>query len=124
DTLVTVPAMALAKRIGLVGDVVQRYRKRSSGDSIMDGQFTRTGNYWDHLFVEEKLIEWLPRLRWSRRRLVKAFIARSFQGYALRAPTMVTPQELPNFFRRSGAVATTIGAKAIATATHDAVHRA
>ena len=124
DTVVTVPAMALADRIGLVGDVVQRYRKRSSGDSIMDSQFTRPANYWDHLFVEEELVEWLPRLRKSRRRLVKAFIARSFQGYALRAPTMVTPQELREFFLRARAVATTIGMEAIATATQDARHRA
>ena len=123
DTVVNVPAMLLAPRFLLIGDVVDRYRKRADGRSVMDSHFTRLENYIDHLWVIEILSQMLPRIREGRRPLLQQFIVRSFQGFLRRAPGRL-PAGVGLYFLRCREVIGTIPPKVIAMATADADHRA
>jgi glycosyltransferase involved in cell wall biosynthesis len=123
DTVVNVPAMLLADRFSLVGDVVHRYRKRAEGGSVMDSHFTRVGNYWDHLRVIEELDAMRPRFLPSREPLMQAFIARSFQGFSWRAPEVLPREKLPEFFERAKAVISTLDPAIIESSTRDASER-
>ena len=123
DTVVNVPAMLRARRFVLVGDVVHRYRKRAEGGSVMDSHFTRLANYFDHLQVIETLSGMIPRLSPRRRPLMQAFIVRSFQGFARRAPGMLPAEDLPGFFGRARAVVAGIPPAVIEEATADADQR-
>ena len=124
DTVVNVPAMLLAERFFLVGEVVHRYRKRAEGGSVMDSHFTRLGNYWDHLQVIEELHSMRPRFSRTREPLMQAFIARSFQGFSRRAPSVVPAESLPAYFRRSAAVIRTLDPEVIEKATRGPGERA
>lgn len=117
DTVVNVPAMLLAERFFLVGDTVHRYRKRAEGGSVMDSHFTRLDNYWDHLQVIEELAALRPRLSATRDPLLQAFIARSFQGFSWRAPSLLPRQRLREFFDRAAAVIRTLDTAVIEVAT-------
>jgi glycosyltransferase involved in cell wall biosynthesis len=117
DTVVNVPAMLLAERIFFVGDVVHRYRKRAEGGSVMDSHYTRLDNYWDHLQVTEELHAMRPRFAPARERLLQAFIARSFQGFSWRAPSVLPHDRLEEFFRRAAAVVRTLEPEVIEEAT-------
>ena len=123
DTVVNVPAMLLAERFSLVGDVVHRYRKRAEGGSVMDSHFTRVGNFWDHLRVIEELDAMRPRFLPSREPLMQAFIARSFQGFSWRACDVLPSDRLEEFFRRAAAVIRTLDPDVIEEATRDAQER-
>ncbi len=123
DTVVNVPAMLLAERFSLVGDVVHRYRKRAEGGSVMDSHFTRVGNYWDHLRVIEELDAMRLRFLPSREPLMQAFIARSFQGFSWRAPEVLPSTQLPEFFERARAVVSTLDPAIIECSTRDARER-
>lgn len=123
DTVVNVPAMLRAPAFVLIGDVVHRYRKRDEGGSVMDSHFTRLANYVDHLQVIEELAAMLPGIRHGRRPLLQAFIVRSFQGFARRAPGLLPPDELPEFFVRARRVIRRIPPAVIEQATTDADQR-
>ncbi len=123
DTVVNVPAMLRAPAFVLVGDVVHRYRKRAEGGSVMDSHFTRLANYHDHLRVIEELAAMLPGIRRGRRPLLEAFIVRSFQGFASRAPGRLAADELPGFFARARRVIRPIPPTVIEQATTDAAQR-
>ena len=124
DTVVNVPAMLRNPEFMLVGEAVHRYRKRAEGGSVMDSHYTRVGNFWDHLQVVENLVEMLPEFDNSRRLLMCEFIARSFQGFAWRAPTILPDDELRVFFERSQRVVERVPIQSIETATRDALERA
>ncbi len=124
DTVVNVPAMLLASRFALVGDVVHRYRKRAEGDSVMDSHFTRQANYFDHLQVIEELNALRPSLPATREALLQAFIARSFQGFSWRAPRVLPAEQLPEFYERAQPVIRTLNPSVIIAATRDASERA
>ncbi|MFT3970110.1 MAG: glycosyltransferase family 2 protein [Micropruina sp.] len=124
DTVVNVPALLRVPRFILVGDVVHRYRKRAEGGSVMDSHFTRLDNYSDHLQVIETLAGLTPRLPPSRRPLMDAFVVRSFQGFARRAPGLLPAEQLPEFFRRTKAVIDRIDPSVLAQATAGADQRA
>lgn len=124
DIVVNVPAMLRAPELMLVGDVVYRYRKREDGTSVMDSQFTRVDNYWDHLSVVEQLAGMRPDVPAGRRHFVDAFIARSFQEYSWRAPTAIPASELPRFFTRARALLCTLDPAVVHEATRDAWERA
>ncbi|MFT3860238.1 glycosyltransferase family 2 protein [Micropruina sp.] len=117
DTVVNVPAMLLTERLFVVGDVVHRYRKRAEGGSVMDGHFSRVDNYWDHLQVIESLHAMRPGFSPAREPLMQAFIARSFQGFSWRAPSVVPAHRLEEFFTRASAVIRTLQPAIITTAT-------
>ena len=121
DTVLSVPALLAATRVAVVGDVVERYRKR--GGSIMDSHFERIDNYWDHLRVVEELVTLLPGLSATRRPLLEAFLVRSFQGFALRAPTRLGRVDTDQFFQRAAKVYAEVSLEAIARWTADAQHR-
>lgn len=124
DTVVNVPAMLRAPRFALVGDVVHRYRKRAEGDSVMDSHYTRLANYFDHLQVIEELNELRPSLSATREPLLQAFIARSFQGFSWRAPSILEAEQLPEFYERARPVIASLDPAVIITATRDAGERA
>lgn len=124
DTVVNVPAMLRVPRFVLVGDVVHRYRKRAEGTSVMDSHFTRLDNYWDHLQVIETLAAMTKRLPAARRPLLQAFIVRSFQGFARRAPGLLPGERLAEFFARTRAVVGGIPPAVIEQATTGADQRA
>lgn len=124
DTVVTVPALATSDGLALIGDVVHRYRKRAEGDSIMDSHYTRLDNYWDHLLVIETLSRQLGEYPPGRRELVEAFIARSFQGFASRAPGLIGDDQLEEFFRRTRDVISTLSVESIEKGTRHAGERA
>ena len=124
DTVVTVPSLVTSTRLALVGDVVHRYRKRPEGGSIMDAHFTRLANFWDHLQVIETLGVQLDGLSPARRPLMEAFVARSFQGFAWRAPEVLPAERIEEFFGRTRAVVQHLSTEAIATATRHAGERA
>ena len=117
DTVVNVPAMLRVPEFALIGEVVHRYRKREDGSSVMDSHFTRRGNYHDHLQVVEELARMLPGLPAGRRPLLEAFIARSFQGFARRAPALLPSDELPAWFRRARRVVARLDPDVIEQAT-------
>ncbi len=124
DTVVNVPAMLRVPRFALVGDVVHRYRKRAEGGSVMDSHFTRLDNYWDHLKVIEMLAGMREGLLPGRRPLLDAFIVRSFQGFARRAPSLLPADRLPEFFRRTKTVVERIEPVVVEQATTGADQRA
>ena len=124
DVVVNVPAMLQAPELVLVGDVVYRYRKREDGTSVMDSQFTRIGNYADHLFVVEQLAGMRPDLPAERRHFVDSFIARSFQEYSWRAPAALPPSELPRFFAQARDLLRTLDPEVVQRSTRDAWERA
>lgn len=124
DTVVNVPSMLTNHQFVLVGDAVHRYRKRAEGNSIMDSHFTRLGNYWDHLQVIETLSAMTDDLVPSRRPLMQAFIARSFQGFSWRAPMKLPSERLREFFDRSREVIGRLDPTVIEQATRDASQRA
>jgi len=124
DTVVNVPAMLMAPRFALVGEVVHRYRKRAEGDSVMDSHYTRLANYFDHLQVIEELNERRPALSPSREPLLQAFIARSFQGFSWRAPSVLEAEQLPEFYERARPVISSLDPAVIISATRDASERA
>jgi glycosyltransferase involved in cell wall biosynthesis len=124
DTVVNVPAMLWAERIFLVGEVVYRYRKRDDGGSVMDSHYTRMGNYWDHLQVIEELNAMRPRFSPTREPLMQAFIARSFQGFSWRAPSVLPTGRLREFFDRAAAVVGALDPEAIMAGTRGPRERA
>jgi glycosyltransferase involved in cell wall biosynthesis len=124
DVVVNVPAMLQAPELMLVGDVVYRYRKREDGTSVMDSQFTRIANYFDHLFVSEQLAALRPDVPAERRHFIDAFIARSFQEYCWRAPEILPASELPRFFARARDLIRTLDPEVVQRATRDAWERA
>ena len=124
DTYVSVPALLDARALAVVPAVVQRYRKRDAADSIMDAHFTRVGNYWDHLQVVEHLAALRPGLPAERVALLDAFLVRSFQGFALRAPEVLATGELAEFHRRAGAVYRDVPLDTVRAWTYAAAHRA
>lgn len=124
DTVVNVPAMLRAPRFALVGDVVHRYRKRAEGDSVMDSHYTRLANYFDHLQVIEELNLLRPSLPATREPLLQAFMARSFQGFSWRAPSVLPAEQLPEFFQRARPVIAGLDPAVIIAATRDASERA
>ena len=124
DTYVSVPALLDARTLAVVPAVVQRYRKRDAADSIMDAHFTRVGNYWDHLQVVEHLAALRPGLPAERVALLDAFLVRSFQGFALRAPEVLEAGELADFHRRAGAVYREVPLDTVRAWTYAAAHRA
>ena len=124
DVVVNVPALLQAPELWLVVDVVYRYRKRDDGTSVMDSQFTRIRNYWDHLLVVEQLAGLRAAVPADRRRFIDAFIARSFQEYSWRAPQVIPASDLPGFFGRARDLLRTLDPAIVHGATRDAWERA
>ncbi|MGP3774852.1 bifunctional glycosyltransferase/CDP-glycerol:glycerophosphate glycerophosphotransferase [Streptomyces sp. SDT5-1] len=123
DAYVGVPALVLASRLALVDACVYRYRKRAAGDSTMDAIWTRRQNYWDHLQLVEYLRQLGTRLPESSRAVLDLFLVRSYQGFALRAPTLFHGTELAEIYARCRAVYWNIAPDVIVRATADARHR-
>ncbi len=124
DVVVNVPAMLQAPELWLVGDVVYRYRKRGDGSSVMDSQFTRIGNYWDHLQVLESLSGLRATVVPGRQHLIDAFITWSFQEYAWRAPRTLPASDLERFFGRAQRLIRTVSPDVLMDSTRDAWERA
>ncbi|MFZ3567540.1 glycosyltransferase [Streptomyces sp. BH097] len=123
DAYVGVPALVFATRLALVDACVYRYRKRAAGDSTMDAIWTRRQNYWDHLQLVEYLHHLGTRLPADSRAVLDLFLARSYQGFALRAPDLFQGAELEEIYARCRAVYWNIAPDVIARATADARHR-
>jgi glycosyltransferase involved in cell wall biosynthesis/CDP-glycerol glycerophosphotransferase (TagB/SpsB family) len=98
DAFLVIPFMLSASQIVLVDELVYEYRKRPTGDSIMDRLFTRQQNYRDHLL----LVHEIARLRDGRnvfeRDALNRWLVRSFQGFAMRAHTLFDEAELRSMF--------------------------
>ena len=124
DTYVSVPALLYSASVAIVPTVVHRYRKREAADSIMDAHFTRVGNYWDHLQVVEHLSRLRERLLPERAGVLDAFLVRSFQGFVLRAPEVLSGAGLADFHVRAASVYRLVPASAVRESTHSAAHRA
>ena len=88
DTLVTIPALLDRSRVTVLRRVVQQYRRRADGSSIMDGHYTREQNTWDHLLVVQTLASLRDTLPEARAALLDAFLVRSFQGFLARASAL------------------------------------
>lgn len=123
DVYLTLPSLLRARSLSLTREVVYLYRKRLQGGSIMDGLFTRPANYWDHLRAEEELAAQLPALDEERSLVLQHFMVRSIQGFVLRAPDVLEPEELEEFFRRAAEVYQDFPHEAITAGTLDARHR-
>jgi CDP-glycerol glycerophosphotransferase (TagB/SpsB family) len=123
DVFFTLPALLKARRIALVDALVYEYRKRDLGGSIMDSVFTLPSNYWDHLRVEEFLLQQRSGLTPGAQSAVNQFIVRSFQGFALRAPEHLPPGDLRPFFDRCSKVFRQIPIDVISQTALDARHK-
>jgi len=123
DVYVSLPVLLAADRIALTRTVVYHYRQRSGGGSIMNSIWSRTDNYFDHLAVEEFLDGRRAGVAGARRIVLDLFLVRSFQGFALRAPDALSPEELTAFFTRAVAVFSRVTPDVIQRACLDARHR-
>ncbi|WP_212840539.1 glycosyltransferase [Catellatospora sp. IY07-71] len=98
DAFLCVPMWLRAERIALVDRLVYRYRRRPTGDSIMDGLFVRPANYWDHLLLNETLDALRPGLDLFRKEALERFLVRSYQGFAMRAHELFGEADLRRMF--------------------------
>lgn len=120
DTYVSIPLMLQSPRVTLVPDVVQLYRRRAG--SIMDAHFEREQNFFDHLQVVEHLIGLRPEVSSDRQAVLDAFLARSMQGFVLRAPQL-DGQRARDFFTRAGVVYRQVSTESIYSSTRTLQHR-
>jgi glycosyltransferase involved in cell wall biosynthesis len=91
-------ALLTARRIAVVSDVCYLYHREAGSGSIMDGQFERTKNYFDHLDVNALLLE-----RFTddeARDLLIPFVASKVSTYMVRAPQALPEPQLTRFFER------------------------
>ncbi|WP_432049759.1 bifunctional glycosyltransferase/CDP-glycerol:glycerophosphate glycerophosphotransferase [Verrucosispora sp. NA02020] len=123
DAFLAIPMLLKAERIALVDEVVYEYRRRGSGDSIMDNLFIRAQNYWDHLDLCETLAELRPELDVFRREVLERFLVRSYQGFAMRAHTLFGDADLWRIFERCSRIYQDIDPSFIARWTADTRHR-
>lgn len=121
DTLVSVPALLGPSRIALVRAVVQLYRRREDGSSIMDSHYTRPQNTWDHLHVVQELSVLREGLTPDRRTLLDAFLVRSFQGFLARGAALPAHQR-EQLFHEARAVYADVDPQLVLAATDGAVH--
>lgn len=121
DTVVTIPLMLLTPTVAIVRSVVQGYRRVPGGGSVMDGQFVREQNTWDHLSVLETLVRWRPGLTPARRVLLDGFLVRSFQGYLARAARLDEPAAR-EVFRRARSLYADVDPDLVLRMTSGAVH--
>ena len=98
DAYVSVPALLAADRIAVTRKVVYHYRLRTG--SIMRSLWNREANFWDHLALQEFLAGRRPELPEVRRSVLDLFAVRSFQGFAMRAPGVLTGDHLRSFYDR------------------------
>lgn len=120
DTYVSIPLMLRSPSVTLVPDVVQLYRRRAG--SIMDAHFEREQNFFDHLQVVEHLVGLRPNLPAERQAVLDAFLARSMQGFLLRA-AQLNPQRARDLFTRAGMVYRQVDTEAIFSSTRTLQHR-
>ncbi|MEV5691693.1 bifunctional glycosyltransferase/CDP-glycerol:glycerophosphate glycerophosphotransferase [Micromonospora globbae] len=123
DAFLAVPMLLKAERIALVDELVYQYRRRDSGNSIMDNLFVREANYWDHLELCEFLADLRPELDVFRREVLERFLVRSYQGFAMRAHTLFGEAELWKIFEKCTRIYQDIDPAFIARWTADTRHR-
>ncbi|MEV0810386.1 CDP-glycerol glycerophosphotransferase family protein [Micromonospora sp. NPDC050200] len=123
DAFLAVPMLLKAERIALVDQVVYQYRRRVSGNSIMDNLFDRVQNYWDHLELCETLADLRPELDVFRREVLERFLVRSYQGFAMRAHTLFGDADLWKIFEKCSRIYHDIDPSFIARWTADTRHR-
>ncbi|MFE0104666.1 CDP-glycerol glycerophosphotransferase family protein [Streptomyces sp. NPDC059009] len=123
DAFFVVPSMLLADRIAVVPETVYQYRKRATGDSTMDHLWDRKENYWDHLALEEHVLALRPRLSGHRQEVADRFLVRTYQGFALRAPDVMTDDELWQLFERCRNIYARMTPDTIMRSTIDTRHR-
>lgn len=121
DIYLTLPSLLDAGRIALVASTVYLYRKRA--DSIMDSVWTRPANFWDHLAAVEFLAPYLHSLPPSKRWVLENFMARSLQGFVLRAGQVLADDELGEYRRRVVGTYSAVSAASIAQGCLDLLHR-
>lgn len=122
DTLMSVPVLLGQSRVAVLRHVVQRYRRRADGTSIMDSHFTRVQNTWDHLVVIETLAALRPQLERERVALLDAFLVRSFQGFLARAATALPRPQAEQLFSRARQVFVGVPPSLVHEMTDGAVH--
>ncbi|MGK5520445.1 bifunctional glycosyltransferase/CDP-glycerol:glycerophosphate glycerophosphotransferase [Micromonospora sp. URMC 107] len=123
DAFLALPMLLKAERIALVDEVVYQYRRRVSGNSIMDNLFIREQNYWDHLELCETLAALRPELDVFRREVLERFLVRSYQGFAMRAHTLFEDADLWKIFEKCTRIYQDIDPSFIARWTADTRHR-
>ncbi|MGC1213672.1 MAG: CDP-glycerol glycerophosphotransferase family protein [Micromonospora sp.] len=123
DAFLAVPMLLKAERIALVDQVVYQYRRRATGNSIMDNLFIREQNYWDHLELCETLADLRPELDVFRREVLERFLVRSYQGFAMRAHTLFDDADLWKIFEKCSRIYQDIDPSFIARWTADTRHR-
>jgi hypothetical protein len=108
-------------RIALVRAVVQQYRRREDGSSIMDSHYTRPENLWDHLQMAQELSVLREGLTPDRRTLLDAFLVRSFQGFLARGTALPAPDR-EHLFHAARTVYQDVDPQVVLAATDGAVH--
>lgn len=121
DTLVTIPTLLGPSRVSVLRHVVQHYRRRGDGTSIMDSHFTRSQNTWDHLLVVERLAALRPGLDQERVNILNSFLVRSFQGFLARATSLPRAQA-KNLFVSARQVFDGVPPSLVLEVTDGAVH--
>jgi glycosyltransferase involved in cell wall biosynthesis len=121
DTYVTVPAVLGPARITILRSVVQRYRRRSDGSSIMDQRYTRAKSTWDHLQVVEHLNSLRERIEADRALILDRFLVRSFQGFLARA-FLLPEADRSELYRRVREVYAGVEPRTVLEAAEAAVH--
>lgn len=121
DTVVTIPTLLLSPTVTVCPDLVLNYRRHAA--SVMSSHFVRPQNYLDHLSALEALAPLRARLPEQRAALLDTFFARSMQGFVLRAPEVLEPDNLDEFTRRAHALFAEIDPETIAAVTASIRHR-
>ena len=103
DAYTILPLLMSAKKIYLIDKVVYMYRKREDLTSTMDNIYSRRENYFDHLIVNEHLVEEAKKYRSIQRmNNVSRFVLRNYNAFMLRinSETFFSDDEKVDIFNR------------------------
>lgn len=123
DAFFVIPLLVTSDVIEVIDEPVYMYRKRVNGGSIMDSLFTKRKNYWDYISLLEHLRKFSKSLPDDHIQYIDDFIVRGFQGFLLRAESVLNVQELPEFYSRAYEVFKTVSPEVFHRSTHNAKHR-
>lgn len=79
DAYTITPLMIKARYIGLVDEVIYKYRKRDDNTSIMDNIYKKQ-NFYDHLLVNENLIKY-RKLSAGLNQSIQMFVVQTYIGF-------------------------------------------
>ena len=123
DPYMVVPALLAADRVAVTPTVVYHYRQRAVEGAAADSLWLQPQRYLDQLALGEFLSGQRSGVPGCRRPILDQFLVRTFQGYALRAPEVLDPQELSAFFTRAVGLHRWTDPSVIRRACVDARHR-